>query len=71
MRHINLLMDENKCKIDTTNTMKFSNSCIIVVRMTKIVEIWSYSTNILKSSCKRLQVACSCKCSGYILADFY
>jgi hypothetical protein len=27
--------------------------------------------NILKSSRKRLQVACSRKWSGYILADFY
>jgi hypothetical protein len=33
MGHINLLMDENKCKIDATNRMKF-----IVVKMTKIVE---------------------------------
>ncbi len=35
MGHINLLMDENKCKIDPANRMKFSNSCIIVVRMIK------------------------------------
>jgi hypothetical protein len=60
-----------KCKIDPTNRMKFSNSCIIVVRMTKIVEIWSCSCNIPKSSCKWLQVACSHKWTGYILADFY
>jgi hypothetical protein len=39
MGHINFLMDENKCKIDRTNRMKFSNSYIIVVRMTKIIEI--------------------------------
>jgi hypothetical protein len=39
MGHIKLLMDENKCKIDPTNRMKFP----IVVRMTKIVEIWYYS----------------------------
>jgi hypothetical protein len=45
MGHINILMDENKCKIDSTNRMKFSNSCIIVVKMTKIVEIWSIVAN--------------------------
>jgi hypothetical protein len=27
--------------------------------------------NISKSSCKQLQVACSRKWTGYILADFY
>jgi hypothetical protein len=43
MGHINELMDENKCKIDATNRMKFSNSCIIVMKMTKIVESWSCS----------------------------
>jgi hypothetical protein len=57
--------------IDPTNRMKFSNSCIIVVRMTKIVEIWSCKCNIPKSSCKWLQVARSRKWTGYILADFY
>jgi hypothetical protein len=36
-------MDENNCKIDPTN------NCIIVVRMTKIVEILSYSCNIFKN----------------------
>jgi hypothetical protein len=35
MGHINLLMDENKCKVDPTNRMKI----LIVARMTKIVEI--------------------------------
>jgi hypothetical protein len=64
-------MDENKFKINAANRMKFSNSCIIVMRMIKIVEIWSCSCNILKSSCKRLQIACSRKWAGYILADFY
>jgi len=39
--------------------------------MTKIVEIWSCSCNIPKSSCKQIQVACSRKWTGYILADFY
>jgi hypothetical protein len=39
--------------------------------MTKIVEIWSCSCNIPKSSRKWLQVACSHKWTGYILADFY
>ncbi len=39
--------------------------------MTKIIEIWSCSCNILKSSRKRLQIACSNKWTGYILADFY
>ncbi len=48
-------MDENKCKLDPTNRMKFG----LVV------------ANILKYNCKRLQVACSHKWSGYILADFY
>ncbi len=71
MGHINLLMDENKCKIDPTNRMKLSYSCIIVVGMTKIVEIWSCSCNILKFSHKPLQVACNHKWTGYILADFY
>ncbi len=64
-------MDENKCKINSTNRMKFSNSCIIVVRITKITKIWSYNCNIPKSSRKQLQVACRRKWSGYILADFY
>jgi hypothetical protein len=60
-------MDENKCKINPTNRMKF----LIVVRMTKIVEIWSCSCNIPKSSRKRLLVACSRKWTGHILTDFY
>ncbi len=65
MGHINLLMDENKCKINSTNRMKFFfNSCIVV-------EIWSRSCNIPKSTNKPLQVACSCKWTSYILADFY
>jgi hypothetical protein len=67
MEHINLLMDENKCKIDPTNRMKI----LIVVRMTKIVEIWLVLANIPKFSRKQLQVACNCKWIGYILADFY
>jgi len=46
MGHINLLIDENKCKIDQTNRMKFFNGYIIVVRMTKKVEIWSCSLQI-------------------------
>ncbi len=70
MGHINLLMNENKYKIPT-NRMKFSNSCVIVVRMTKMIEIWSCNYNIRKSSYKRLQVACSHKWSGYILTHFY
>ncbi len=39
--------------------------------MIRIIEIWSCSCKYSKFSCKRLQVACSCKWSGYILADFY
>jgi hypothetical protein len=68
MGHINLLMNENKCKSNSMNRMKFSNS-IIVVKMTKIVEIWSCNCNIPKSSHKRLQVACSHKWTSYILAS--
>jgi hypothetical protein len=33
----------NKRKIHTTNKMKFSNSCIIVVRVIKIVKLLSYN----------------------------
>jgi len=43
MGYMNILMDENKPKNHPTNRMKFFNNCIIVVRMTKIVEIWFYS----------------------------
>jgi hypothetical protein len=39
MGHINILMDENKPKSNPTDRRKFSNSCIIVVKMTKILEI--------------------------------
>jgi hypothetical protein len=37
MGHINIFMDENKLKSHPTNRMKFLR--IIVIRMTKIVEI--------------------------------
>jgi hypothetical protein len=47
MGHINLLMDENKCKIDATN--EIFNTCIIVMKVTKIVESWS-------CSCKYFQI---------------
>jgi hypothetical protein len=43
MGHINLLMDEIRFK----NGLKFFNSCIIVIKMTKIIEIWSYNYKIL------------------------
>jgi hypothetical protein len=46
-----------------------SNSYIIVIKVTKIVDF--IVVNTPKLSCKRLQVACSCKRSGYILANFY
>ncbi len=68
---INLLMDENKPKINPTNRMKFLSSCIIVMKMTKIVKIRSCSCKYSKSSRKQLPIACSRKWSGYILADFY
>jgi hypothetical protein len=39
MGHINIFMDENKLKIRLTDRMKFSNSYIIIVKLSKIVEI--------------------------------
>jgi hypothetical protein len=43
MGHINLLMDENTFKSHPINKMKFSNNGIRVVKMIKIIEIWSYN----------------------------
>ncbi len=46
-------------------------SCIIVVKITKIVKFGLVVANIPKSSRKRLQITCCRKWTGYILADFY
>jgi hypothetical protein len=47
------------------------NSCIMVGKMIRIIYIWSYNCKYSKFSGKWIQVACSRKRSGYILADFY